>query len=385
MNFNERSSTAGGTSSTSRGVRIRFAGGGTGGCPSACSAGWTTARADRRQQAHDPHDRLQLRRAGRDRRRRAGARRGGTPADKIDEKAIRRHLYDPEMPDPDLVIRTSGEYRISNFLLWELAYSELVFTDVLWPDFRREHLFEAVREYQPRNRRFGGPRGAAVTVASTATRASCCAPGSWARPTASSCCSRRATARCGRSPRACARPRAASAARSSPTPTSPCSSTRAASSTRHPGRDHRPLPAAARRPRPPRPGHRDAGGVDQVAQEREPNPALYPCSSAPCVRSPRGPPAGGPASSGRCLRPGGLPADARACARCGEDGLWPSTRRRRAVPGVPGSRRAPSRAATADLEAPRTCPGCDGGGGRRASTSAGGPCRRARARQHQEL
>ena len=60
------------------------------------------------------------------------------------------------MPDPDLMIRTSGEYRISNFLLWELAYSELVFTDVLWPDFRREHLFDAVREYQARDRRFGG-------------------------------------------------------------------------------------------------------------------------------------------------------------------------------------------------------------------------------------
>ena len=80
----------------------------------------------------------------------------GTPADKIDEKAIRKHLYDPDMPDPDLMIRTSGEYRISNFLLWELAYSELVFTEVLWPDFRREHLFEAVREFQQRDRRFGG-------------------------------------------------------------------------------------------------------------------------------------------------------------------------------------------------------------------------------------
>ena len=79
----------------------------------------------------------------------------GTTADKIDERAIRRHLYDPEMPDPDLVVRTSGEYRISNFLLWELAYSELIFTEVLWPDFRRQHLFEAVREYQRRNRRFG--------------------------------------------------------------------------------------------------------------------------------------------------------------------------------------------------------------------------------------
>ena len=80
----------------------------------------------------------------------------GVPADKVDEKAIARRLYDPEMPDPDLVIRTSGEYRISNFLLWELAYSELVFTDVLWPDFRRENLVEAVREYQRRDRRFGG-------------------------------------------------------------------------------------------------------------------------------------------------------------------------------------------------------------------------------------
>jgi undecaprenyl diphosphate synthase len=83
----------------------------------------------------------------------------GVKADKIDEKAIRKHLYDPEMPDPDLMIRTSGEYRISNFLLWELAYSELVFTEVLWPDFRREHLFEAVREYQQRDRRFGGVDG----------------------------------------------------------------------------------------------------------------------------------------------------------------------------------------------------------------------------------
>lgn len=79
----------------------------------------------------------------------------GLQADDISEKALRRYLYDPEMPDPDLVVRTSGEYRISNFLLWELAYSELVFTEVLWPDFRREHLADAVREYQRRDRRFG--------------------------------------------------------------------------------------------------------------------------------------------------------------------------------------------------------------------------------------
>ena len=80
----------------------------------------------------------------------------GVTGSGITEKALRRHFYDPEMPDPDLVVRTSGEYRISNFLLWELAYSELVFTDTLWPDFRREHLAAAVREYQARSRRFGG-------------------------------------------------------------------------------------------------------------------------------------------------------------------------------------------------------------------------------------
>lgn len=82
----------------------------------------------------------------------------GVKADKIDEKAIAKHLYMPELPDPDVVVRTSGEFRISNFLLWQIAYSELIFTDVLWPDFRRENLFEAVREYQARDRRFGGVR-----------------------------------------------------------------------------------------------------------------------------------------------------------------------------------------------------------------------------------
>jgi len=80
----------------------------------------------------------------------------GRPAEKITEKAIRSRLYAPDMPDPDLVVRTSGEHRISNFLLWEMAYSELIFTDTLWPDFRRGDLFEAVREFQHRERRFGG-------------------------------------------------------------------------------------------------------------------------------------------------------------------------------------------------------------------------------------
>jgi undecaprenyl diphosphate synthase len=85
----------------------------------------------------------------------AEARAGTVAPGKVDERAIRRHLYAPDMPDPDVLVRTSGEYRISNFLLWEAAYSELVFTDVLWPDFRRGDLFAAVREYQGRSRRFG--------------------------------------------------------------------------------------------------------------------------------------------------------------------------------------------------------------------------------------
>jgi undecaprenyl diphosphate synthase len=80
---------------------------------------------------------------------------GRLDPDKINDRTVARHLYEPEMPDPDLLVRTSGEFRISNYLLWQLAYAELVFTDVLWPDFRREHLFEAIAEYQRRERRFG--------------------------------------------------------------------------------------------------------------------------------------------------------------------------------------------------------------------------------------
>jgi undecaprenyl diphosphate synthase len=81
---------------------------------------------------------------------------------RVTERSIARHLYAPEMPDPDLVIRTSGEYRVSNFLLWELAYSELVFSETLWPDFRREHLHLAIKEFQDRDRRFGGLGGLEV-------------------------------------------------------------------------------------------------------------------------------------------------------------------------------------------------------------------------------
>jgi len=80
----------------------------------------------------------------------------GVSARDVTEKAIAARLYHPELPDPDLIVRTSGEYRISNFLMWENAYAELVFTDVLWPDFRREDLYAAVAEFQRRERRFGG-------------------------------------------------------------------------------------------------------------------------------------------------------------------------------------------------------------------------------------
>ena len=81
--------------------------------------------------------------------------RGQLELEAIDEAAFANELYTATMPDPDLLIRTSGEQRISNFLLWQLAYTELYITPVLWPDFRREHLFQAIHEYQRRERRFG--------------------------------------------------------------------------------------------------------------------------------------------------------------------------------------------------------------------------------------
>ena len=80
---------------------------------------------------------------------------GLTPAE-VDEAALAERLSAPDLPDPDLLIRTSGEVRISNFLLWQLAYAELVFTDTLWPDFGEEDLRAALAEYARRRRRFGG-------------------------------------------------------------------------------------------------------------------------------------------------------------------------------------------------------------------------------------
>jgi undecaprenyl diphosphate synthase len=75
--------------------------------------------------------------------------------DSIDDSIINEHLYTQNLPDVDLLIRTSGEHRISNFLLWQIAYSELYFTDILWPDFKEEDLYEAIISYQKRERRFG--------------------------------------------------------------------------------------------------------------------------------------------------------------------------------------------------------------------------------------
>lgn len=80
---------------------------------------------------------------------------GRLQPDEISRETVAKHMHTSYMPDPDLLIRTSGEYRISNFLLWQMAYTELYFTDVLWPDFSRESFLEAIRDYQRRERRFG--------------------------------------------------------------------------------------------------------------------------------------------------------------------------------------------------------------------------------------
>ena len=80
---------------------------------------------------------------------------GNLNIDDIKEESVRNHLYTYNIPDPELLIRTSGELRISNFLMWKIAYSELYFTKILWPDFRRENLYEALIDFQSRERRFG--------------------------------------------------------------------------------------------------------------------------------------------------------------------------------------------------------------------------------------
>jgi undecaprenyl diphosphate synthase len=80
----------------------------------------------------------------------------GLPAEDLDERRFSALLYTAGQPDPDLLIRTSGEMRVSNFLLWQIAYAEIYVTDTLWPDFRRRHFLEAVLAYQKRERRYGG-------------------------------------------------------------------------------------------------------------------------------------------------------------------------------------------------------------------------------------
>jgi undecaprenyl diphosphate synthase len=86
----------------------------------------------------------------------AEAKAGRIEPAEINEQVIAQHLYTHAWPDPDLLIRTSGEMRVSNFLLWQISYAELVVTSTLWPDFRKQQLFEALEEYTRRNRRFGG-------------------------------------------------------------------------------------------------------------------------------------------------------------------------------------------------------------------------------------
>jgi undecaprenyl diphosphate synthase len=86
----------------------------------------------------------------------AATQNGGIEHLHIDEDMVARHLYTRNLPDPDLVVRTSGEMRLSNFLLWQLAYAEIYVTPTLWPDFRGMHLLEGIAEYQKRERRYGG-------------------------------------------------------------------------------------------------------------------------------------------------------------------------------------------------------------------------------------
>jgi len=89
----------------------------------------------------------------------------GIPADDLDERRFGEFLYTAGQPDPDLLIRTSGEMRVSNFLLWQIAYAEIWVTETLWPDFRRRHLLEAVVAYQKRDRRYGGIKSPVGPVA----------------------------------------------------------------------------------------------------------------------------------------------------------------------------------------------------------------------------
>ena len=160
MNFNERLLVARRDELNGKGVRVRFIGRRTGRVPRRVlrrieETEALTARNRRLTLtfAFNYGGRAELVDAIREIARETAA--GRLSPERVDERLIHRHLYAPDMPDPDLLVRTSGEHRISNYLLWQLAYSELHFTDVLWPDFRRRHLFKAIEEFQRRDRRFG--------------------------------------------------------------------------------------------------------------------------------------------------------------------------------------------------------------------------------------
>jgi undecaprenyl diphosphate synthase len=160
MGFNERLLLKRREELQDRGVRVRFIGRRYGRVPARVRQRIeeTEALTERNRTmtltfAFNYGGRAELADAAREIARRAAD--GVLDPDKVDERTLARHLYAHDMPDPDLLVRTSGEFRISNFLLWELAYAELYFTDVLWPDFRRDNLFEAIADYQQRNRRFG--------------------------------------------------------------------------------------------------------------------------------------------------------------------------------------------------------------------------------------
>ena len=160
MNFNERLLVARRDELNGKGVRVRFIGRRTGRVPRRVlrRIEETEALTERNRKltltfAFNYGGRAELVDAVQEIARGVAA--GRINPERVDERMLRRHLYAPDMPDPDLLVRTSGEHRISNYLLWQLAYSELHFTDVLWPDFRREHLFGAIEEFQRRERRFG--------------------------------------------------------------------------------------------------------------------------------------------------------------------------------------------------------------------------------------
>jgi undecaprenyl diphosphate synthase len=160
MNFNERLLLARRDELNDKGVRVRFIGRRGGRVPGRVRKriAETEAMTARNRTltltfAFNYGGRAELVDAVREIARSAAA--GTLDPDRIDERTVRRHLYTPDMPDPDLMVRTSGEHRISNYLLWQVAYSELHFTDVLWPDFRRRHLYRAIDEYHRRERRFG--------------------------------------------------------------------------------------------------------------------------------------------------------------------------------------------------------------------------------------